>query len=132
VLAFGTNPNTVSTAGTTFGTGANLLPANITFTADGVSSYVVQALAGAWYSTTGTASVNLSLVLDGAQSVFMGSAYVPANQAPVPFAYQGVVTPAQGSHTVNVRLYCSAGTAKVLALTDFSAATPILVTVALL
>ncbi len=124
VVAYGTQSSTVSTAGTSYAAGADVLSSAISFTADGVSSYGVFINGpGQSNTTAGTNSNDLAVTLDGAQSVFMGlCTVVHGTGAPtMPVSGVGVLAaPSAGSHTVNVRLWTDGSTAKLYATPDIS------------
>lgn len=108
---------TVTTTGTTYATGADVLSSALSFTADGASSYVVTVRASSWATDTAGHSARVSLNLDSAQGELMGefypggmNYYVPLNASAV------VVAPSAGTHTVNVKLWCGgSGTSKIVA-----------------
>ncbi len=106
----------VSTAGTSFAGGANLLASNISFTADGISRYAVLALGPNW-STNSSAQTTIiaSAVFDGAQGNLFDTFTFGTNVL-LPFAGGidlGVVSAAV--HTINIRIYGGTGTTAVTA-----------------
>lgn len=121
VVAFGSQAADVSTAGTTYGTGADVLSAAISFTADGTSSYAVVLIAPAATNTSTTGNNNLAVTLDGAQSSFMSfiTPSVAVNEASSCTA-SGIIVPASGGRTVNVKLFVSSGTGKILSGTSLT------------
>lgn len=115
-LAHDTATANVTTSGTTFGTGADLLAAALSFTADGSSTYLLRCIAPQWYNSGTGASIQLDVNLDGADAgVFArynpGTANltVPLNES------AALVGVAAGAHTINARLIASGGTAVVQA-----------------
>ena len=131
-LGSGSFASSVSTAGTTFAAGADLLPTAITFTATKGNSYIVTVSAEGWQNS-GANQNALKLNLDGAD----GGTIAVWNCTTAGFAntllVRTIFTPSPGSHTVNARLFCGAGTATVLAGPGgVGAGTPILVTLEVL
>lgn len=134
--ASGTKTANVTTTGTTYGTGADLLASTISFTADGVSNYLIRAKAYYWSHTVAGTQMIAALNLDAAQSISIGTATCSTASGFVPFNFEGVlVTPSSGSHTVNIRVWgAAAGTVTVGAGTGtgLGGQTPILVAVAVI
>lgn len=106
-LAYGTNTNQISTTGTTFATGADLLAAALQFMATGTKSYIVRVFAPAW-NNSGANTNNLNLNLDGTNAGIMAGS--TAGGIAIPCMGMAFFTPSAGSHSVNVRLTVSAGT----------------------
>jgi hypothetical protein len=131
-IAYGTRTTNAVTAGTTFGTGVDLLATPLTFTAAGSNSYIVRAYGTAWLNngTAGTTANNLSINLDGADGGQFVSAVFPSAGFGTGVSGSGlIVKPAAGSHTVNVRMTVSAGTGTIVAGAGGAGANvPILVT----
>ena len=130
-LASGTRAATVSTAGTTFAAGADLLSTALSFTADGTSSYLVRVAAPAISNNTATDGFHLRINLDGADAgVICSGVSATASQSEALLA-EGVFTPAAGAHTLNVRLNAvTGGTAAVNAGTGGAGGlTPIFVSI---
>lgn len=98
----GTRAANVSTVGTTFAGGADLLAAAISFTADGVSDYLVTVICAQAQTGGAANAATAAIVLDGAQNAtILGSTF--SNGQPVYAA--GLVTPPAGVHTINVRIW---------------------------
>jgi hypothetical protein len=108
-IAWDKKTASVSTAGTTFAAGADVLAAALTFTADGVSTYRVRIEADAWGTNTASDGVQARLNLDGADGGFMAiGSLLGANQQ-LPLNGSLIIAPAAGAHTVNVRLTALVG-----------------------
>lgn len=113
VLAYGTKASAVSTSGTTFAAGADLLAAALSFTADGTSDYLVRVGCDAW-TNTAIAACFLNLNLDGADAGFVQTWNCPTANFSAPVSGSTpILAPAAGSHTVNVRLRVSGGSGAV-------------------
>ena len=116
-IASGTRTSNVSSSGTTFATGNDLLATSLAFTASGGNSYIVLVLSRGWNNsgTAGSASNELHFNLDGADAGrFAGSVFPAANQV-TPLSVGGfLLTPAAGSHTLNVRLFVNSGTGTIV------------------
>jgi hypothetical protein len=105
LIAFGTKASSVTTTGTTFAAGADLLAAALSFTADGISSYVMRASSsGLSTSAAAGTALNISINLDGADAGIYVNVNEPVTGYTVPFAGEGVFTPAAGAHTLNARV----------------------------
>lgn len=111
-LVNGTRAAVVSTAGTTFAAGADVLTSALSFTADGVSSYRIRAEGADWGNTGVNANI-LRLNLDGADGGYLGIWNCPIANASTPLVCSITITPAAGNHTVNARLTTNAGTASI-------------------
>ena len=113
-IAYGTRTSTVSTAGTTFGTGADLLSSALSFMADGSSDYLISVASSGWQNSTNATTQWLRINLDGADA---GSIIGVTNLAAgVQYALAGLgflTKPTAGNHTLNVRLMVSGGTGTV-------------------
>jgi len=130
VLARGFRTANVSTVGTTFATGADLLASPLSFTADGTSSYLVHVAAELWLNGVGGSVNFLRLNLDGADAGILLASTCDVANANYPCQAAGVLTPAAGPHTMNVRLTVSASTGTVAGSTGgANVAVPIIVTV---
>lgn len=103
-LAHGTNSSAISSAGTTFAAGTDLLGSALSFTASGTDSYIVRASATDWFNTVSGQNNVLRLNLDGADAGFMAIFTAPGNSFSAPMNGWAVFTPSAGAHTVNVRL----------------------------
>jgi hypothetical protein len=110
IMGFGLG-QAVSTASTNFAGGQNLLAANISFTADGVSRYALVVLGAGWSNSfAGTTTMIASAVLDGAQGgLFNAMADNTGVLAPLSGAID-LLVPSAAVHTVNVRIYAGTGT----------------------
>ena len=132
-IAYGTNTSAVSTAGTTFAGGADLLATPLKFTATGSNSYIVRVSAQQWGNSgaAGTGS-QLRINLDGADAGLFANmqVQVAGDSAEILNATAYLATPSAGAHTVNVRLVVGGtGTASVASGAGGAGATlPILVT----
>jgi hypothetical protein len=110
-IASGTRTSSVTTSGTTFATGADLLASTLSFTADGVSNYLILVNAPTWNNSV-AGTMFLELNLDGVETGVIASS--SSGAASTALTAKGVlITPAAGSHTVNIRLHTTAGTASV-------------------
>lgn len=107
-IAYGTNTNSVSTAGTTFAAGADLLATPLKFTATGSNSYILSVFAPAWFNTGAFLNV-LHLNVDGVDNDLFCYANLFANTN-APLADATIFTPSAGNHTVNVKLVVTGGT----------------------
>lgn len=116
VLASGTKTSNVTSTGTTFGTGADLLAAALSFTADGTSNYLLRVYARAWTNSLTTAASQLNLNLDGVDKGQFASMQPSVANVAIPLSVGGVIlVPTAGAHTVNARLSVSvASTATVV------------------
>ena len=131
-VGFATRTANVATAGTTFGTGADLLASDISFTANGSLSYIVRVSAASWQNTLSGGANFLYLKYDGAQAGEMAVINCPGVSFNVPFAVAPLylITPAAGTHTVNLRLVVNSGTGTVVGGAGGAAnAVPITVTI---
>jgi hypothetical protein len=131
VLQKGKKTSNVSTSGTTFGAGADLLAADLTFTADGTSDYGLFVSASRWQNSTSGAVNELDIKLDGADQGEIAQLVAPAANVGDTLCCLGVIqAPAAGAHTVNARMYATAGTATAAAGTGGAGgSSPILVMV---
>jgi hypothetical protein len=93
----------VPSSATTFAGGVDVLAAPLTFTADGTSTYRIVCTASGGSSTVSAGRAVLNL--DGAEA---GTMATITNNTTDPIYGAITITPAAGSHTVNVRLYCTA------------------------
>jgi hypothetical protein len=105
ILAFGTWASNTVTSGTSFAAGANLLSANLSFTAVTAGQYLFTIAAAAWTNGTATGSNFLNLVLDGADAGQIAAHYFATASVNTPLFASTVITPAAGVHTVNARMY---------------------------
>jgi len=115
LVARTTFTSSVSTSGTTFATGANLLPSSLAFTGDGTTDYFVQLFARQWSNTGASGTHNrMSVNYDSADAgivadyAFAGSGFSGSLVASAVLA-----APTAAAHTVNFRLFVSAGTGTV-------------------
>lgn len=111
-LALVTRAAAVSTAGTTFATGADLLSSAITFTATGANTYILR-VAAPWWGNTAVAQNALRVNLDGADGGFISAGNIAAAGGVLPCAGAFTLQPSVGSHSVNVRLTVGGGTGTV-------------------
>lgn len=127
----GTKTSNVSTSGTSFAAGADLLASAISFTADGSSDYIVKVYARQTQNSTAIAHNRLELNLDGsAAGVMYDAGFNSTNENFGVAAAIIISAPSAGSHTVNVRLWVSTGTGTVVGGAGGSnVSSPILVTV---
>ena len=129
-LAYGTNTSNVSTTGTTFGTGADLLSTALEFTATGSNSYIVRVSARTWNNSLAVGTNQLNINLDGADKGQFASWGGIANSGPQLDAAGLIITPSAGGHSVNVRLFVTSGTGIVAGgVGGAGADVPILVTI---
>lgn len=115
LLAHGSRAASVSTSGTTFGTGADLLASPLSFTADGVSDYIVE-IAAPWWQITTLNGLTTRLNLDGADAGYIEERDPQAANKAMGYRMSTIIlAPAAGVHTVNARLVVGGGTATVQA-----------------
>jgi hypothetical protein len=108
VIAQGTKTANVATTGTTFATGADVLAAPLSFTADGSSNYVIRVEATDWFAApAGVLNVNLNL--DGADAGGISVASPGTGVAASLGASTILLSPSAGTHTVNARLFVTSG-----------------------
>lgn len=114
LIASETHTPNVTSTGTTFATGTDILTSSLGFTAQGGNSYKL-VVSGRDWSNSGTGNRNiLRLNLDGADAGIFADATLDTASFPYPLMYQGVIlTPAAGNHTINVRLCVTSGTATI-------------------
>ena len=123
VIASGTRTTDVSTTATTYGTGADVLAAPISFTANGTSSYLVMCVGPGWRNSLSGQSNTLCLTIDGAQGAIMSFYSAAAAQEPDPLSGVALlVTPSAGTHTLNAKFFVSAGTGLLFSGTTFTGA----------
>lgn len=124
-IGHATRTTSVSTSGTTYGTGADLLASAISFTADGTSDYAVTMSCPSFHVT---GAVAFALTIDGSQSSSIAS---PSSANTGGYTVRGIISaPSAGTHTVNIRMWTSANTATATAGVGGSGTDgPILVTV---
>ena len=109
-LATGTTDSNVSTTGTTFGTGADVLGTALEFTVTGNNNYIVRMFGPNWSNSTAGDGCQLRVNLDGADAGGMGQYTSATAGALAPCVGIGFITrPATGSHSVNVRLVAVTG-----------------------
>lgn len=130
VLDSDTRVTNVSTSGTTFAAGADLLATPLSFTSDG-SSYLLRVMAVGWFNNTGGQTNVLRINLNGADAGSFASNYFATGTQSAPLTVAGVVvTPSAGSHTINARLTVGGGQGTVLAGAGGAGLnTPLLVTI---
>lgn len=111
-VAHATRAADISTTGTSFGTGADLLASALSFTADGTSDYLYMCSIGKVYDTANSTVVHLSLNQDSTDVGEIG--YVDCAgtvQVLVPATVSTVIAaPSAGAHTVNTRMWVDGGT----------------------
>lgn len=111
-VVHGTKTSSVSTSGTTFSGGADLLASVLSFTADGTSDYLVVGSGVGWANGTSGNGMQARLNLDSAdggiiQEIDIGTALAADG---LPFSPRGIIlAPSAGSHTVNIRVNAVAG-----------------------
>jgi len=111
IVARGTRAAVVSTVGTTFATGADVLAGDLAFTADGVSNYMLEVSARGWIANVVGQYVQMEVKLDGAD---YGSMALKVSEA-APLLAQTlearayIAAPASGAHTINARILVSGG-----------------------
>lgn len=108
VIAYGKKTSSVTTTGTTFAAGADVLASALNFTADGSSDYIVEGRGPAWNISAGN-SLRCELNLDGSADGFAQSQdpNTGGSGADMPFCPFAIVAPAAGAHTANLRVYAS-------------------------
>ena len=131
-----TRTTNVTTTGTSWAAGADLLASALTITADGASRYLVRVRAPSWSNSVSGVSNNLSLNIDSADQGIMAYWVSPAaggNGSAL--CVEGVTAVlSSGSHTINVRFWVGgASTGTVFAGAGGAATnTPLLVAVAVI
>lgn len=100
-VVVGTNNANVSTNGATFGVGADLLAADLSFTALAGASYEVVVNGGA-ATNSGGGFGTVDLKLDGAQGAALGLIQGASTGT---FYGRTVISPAAGAHTLNARMF---------------------------
>ena len=109
LIGFKTNTSSVTTSGTTFGTGADLAATAISFTDAGSGTYMLSVRAPFWSSGVGSGVV-LRLNLDGAdKGQFASSVPTQVTGGTESFSADGVFQVAPGNHTINARLVSLSG-----------------------
>lgn len=124
-VAISTRNSNVTTTGTTFAAGTDLLASPIEFTATGSNSYILRVSAPEWFLST-SGNIFLRLNLDGADGTVMASSSTGMNATSCNGAAY-IATPSSGEHSVNVRLVVSTGTGTVAGAAA-SSVLPIIVT----
>lgn len=111
LCAFGSRAAAVSTTGSTFAAGADILASAISYYADGAGTYLVTASAPGWRNNTTPGANSLFLNLDGASSAIMAQTNWSTGSTNFDSAMNGtaLITPAAGVHTVNARLASASG-----------------------
>lgn len=106
VVAHGSRTSSVTTTGTSYGTGADLLASAVTFTADGSSDYAVRFSCAAFSNPSNPPSA--ALTLDGSQSSTMidqlGSTQMAGDVSCL------ISAPSAGTHSVNIRVWAGGAT----------------------
>jgi hypothetical protein len=131
IIAFGTRTSNVTTTGTTFAGGADILSSPLSFTASGKDSYLLTVIGRDWQNNTASTRNILRLNLDGADAGIFADDSVTAANFPNILNAQGVINiPSVGSHTINARFQVTGGTGTIEAGSGGAGvSTPILVTV---
>lgn len=107
LVAYGT-ATTLTTTGTTFATGANLLAADLPFNAPTGRDYVLRVSAPLWSTATVGDPPILHISLDGAdQGIIAQGSDGDAHCGPL--LVEGLVLVAAGPHTINATLVSTAG-----------------------
>lgn len=131
----GINTAAVTTTGTTFAAGADLLVSALSITADGTSRYLVRVRASTWTNSVTTAASQIRLNIDGADGGII-AAYTPATASNLMgLCAEGVTgVLSAGSHTINVRLMVTAASTGTVnaGLGGAAANLPLLVAVAVI
>lgn len=113
-IAYGKNTGAVSTSGTTFATGADILASPLSFTADGVRDYILKVFGPRWYNASAAANSIVEANLDGADAGRIGLFTSATAGAATPLSAAALlVAPAAGAHTINARLLVGGGTATI-------------------
>jgi hypothetical protein len=82
--------------------------ATLTFTADGATTYLLDAQ---WYATRGTTYIGFALYMDGTdQGAILLNPTGAGTGGTMPFHWGKRVTPSAASHTFTLRAYVDAGT----------------------
>lgn len=110
-LAKGTVSSDVTTTGTTFAGGTDILATAFEFSATGNNDYIFRVSAAGWYLSTTAAALALHLNLDGADNkIFAQTTSTTANAVYPLSAAAYISKPSTGEHSVNARLTVGAGT----------------------
>lgn len=114
IIAYGIRTSAVSSAGTTFAGGADLLSSVLSFSSDGKSDYLVTVCSSGWSNSTASTTQWLRINLNGADagSIVGVTGLAAGQQYSLNVAGQ-LTKPSAGSHTLNVRLMVSGGTGTV-------------------
>lgn len=108
-ITYGTKTSDVTTTGSSFAAGADLLASALSFTADGTSDYVVEVASRAWLSSA-SGDIFADINLDTASGGILANYTSPGTGQAIPLRASGViVAPTAGAHTVNVRVYSATG-----------------------
>lgn len=130
VLAKGKEEANVTSSGTTFAGGTDILGTALTFTADGTSDYLVRVSAPYCSNASSSTNMYLHVNLDGSDNGYAQISTVTAGAAYGCDRSLLIPAPSAGSHTVNVRMRVDSGTGTVVAGAGGSGnAVPILVAV---
>jgi hypothetical protein len=133
--ASGQKTSSVTSSGVGFASGTDILGTPLSFTADGTSDYLIRISATSWTNNGAAGSRNqLAVNLDGSQAGYFADSASPAAGRQMMCEFNGVIpAPSAGTHTVNVRLGVTAGTATVTGGSGVGAnPSPILVAVAVI
>ena len=104
-IAYGKATANVTTTGTTFAGGADLLASALNFNADGSSDYILKVSAVDASHSVSTAYWYLHANLDGADAGFFSQVQSPAANSGMPVAARAlIVAPSAAAHTLNVRV----------------------------
>lgn len=110
IIAYSSTTSPVTTTGTTFGTGADVLPSPLSFSADGKSDYLLWIVCRDWFNN-GTNRNELHFNLDGSEAGYFTSSIFAVATNGLPLTAAGMLPkPSVGSHTLNLRLVVNAGT----------------------
>lgn len=109
-IAYGIKTANVTTTGTTFAAGTDILATALKFSASGSNTYILRVHAPGW---SNSAAGNLNIIrmnLDGADNGVMAYGNAPAIDYNMDLSAAGAFTPSVGEHSVNARFTVGAGT----------------------
>lgn len=130
LIASDIHSSSVTTTGTTFAAGADVLTTPLSFSAQGNNNYLLVVTAESWHNSAAANQQLFRINLDGADYGAFGLFNSPGAAYEAPLRAAGVVVkPSTGDHTINARLITGAGTATIVAAAGgtVGGGTPILV-----
>lgn len=101
VIAHGTETSNVTTTGDTYATGAKIFASDISFTADGTSTYMFELSALGW-ATAAAVFIFCWMKLDGSQAGLMTQVFSNTSAFSTPLVGRAILSGlSSGAHTVN-------------------------------